>query len=53
MLTDILLAAATIALLIDAWVTRKWLQESRRYLIELQARYLKDLQAITGIASRR
>ena len=36
-LTNCLLAAMTIAFLIDAWYTRKWLRSSKAELEKLQA----------------
>ncbi len=43
-LTDVLLVLLFGALVIDIWVTRRWLSDSRRMLIEIQrqARTIAD-----------
>jgi hypothetical protein len=34
--TDIWLALIFFAVLVDTWITRKWLKEARRVLIEIE-----------------
>lgn len=43
-MTNCLLAAMTVAFLIDAWYTRKWLRVSKAQLEELQAFARRQLE---------